>query len=415
MPNVIQVNNLLAKYVPAYFRNACQFVHLSYKPVEKEFYSMVNGYNTGPTLRYRKPNYVNVRQGQVADPQDLKERFGTITLNKPVGADWDPTLLDLTLNMDSRDQIMDRWVKPAVMKMGNTVDVSIADGLLSSVYNVVGTAGAGLATFETFSLGETVLEQLGVEDEIYSVLNTFDAHKLRSALYNSFNTTLNEEISIKGMMGILDGVPVFKSNNIGSHTNGTFATSGTVTLASSAVDGATTLSLTGFTATQTGVLKKYDIITVAGVYNVNIMNQRAIGSESSALMHFIVQADVNSDMSGNATVTIQPQIVYSATNPYNNVSSLPASGAAVTLYGGSSATYRNNFFFSKDGIVMAFKEYMKPRGIPDNAYTIMTDEKTGLSFAVIEYYDGRNNINNIRVDFLYGFEIDPQYIVRVIG
>lgn len=414
MANTISVVNLLSRTVLTTLRNNCHFPPLAYKPFDSDFNQEINGYNVGNTVRFRLPTYTNIRTGVVAQPQSLTEREVSIVLDRPIGADWNPNLLTLTTDMDSQLMIAKRFVEPSAMKMANEIDKSFVTALMSSVYNVVGTAGATVNSWASFDLAKTKLIQLGVPEPYNAVLNPLDRHYLQSSMVNFFNPHFNEEIGVKGILGETSGVMCYEDQNLLTHTNGSFPTAGTIQIATTAVTGATTLSLKGFTAGQTGVLKAGDIITVANVFALNIMSQQAIGADSSSLQTFIVQSDVNSDGSGNATVSISPTITFSADNPYNNVSALPTLNANVSLIGGASATYTNNFMFFRDGIMMVMKPYFKPY-VPAGSYGSARDDKTGLTFSTIQWFDGNQFNNLIRLDGLYGLKIQPEYIVRLIG
>lgn len=414
MANTIAVQDILARYVAATFRNENHFLRLAMKPFQSDYDNEINGYNVGATVRFRLPTYTNVRYGVVAQPQNLIERETAISLNRPIGADWNPNLLQLTTDMDSNDQIYQRFAEPSVIKLANAVDQSVASGLMSSVYNVSGTAGATVGSWAAFDLAKTKLIKLGVQPPYFCVLNPSDRHYLQASMVNFFNSSFNEDIGVKGVLGETSGVMCYEDQNLTSHTNGSFPTGGTITVKTTSVTGATSIVLQGFTASQTGVLLAGDIIRVAGVYAVNILNQVAIGTATEDLMGFIVTANVNSDGSGDATVPISPVITFESGNPYNNVSALPAASAAVTLVGGASATYTNNFIFSRDAILMAMKKYFRPF-VPAGSYGYATDDKTGATFSVMHWFDGNNFTNLIRLDLLYGFKILPEYAVRLIG
>lgn len=414
MANTITVVNLVSKAVLTTLRNNTIYPKLAYQPFDSDFNQEINGYNVGNTVRFRKPTYVNYRTGTVAQPQNLTEVETSIVLDHPIGSDWNPNLLQLTTDMDSQAQIAKRFVEPATLKMANAIDQSLAIALDTSVYNMVGTAGSTLNSWEKFDLGRTKLVQLGVPSPYVATLNPIDSHYLKSSMVNFFNRNMNETIGVKGMLGETDGIECYEDQNIISHTNGTFATSGTIQIATTSVTGATTLALKGFTASQTGVLNAGDVIYVAGCYQLNQMSQQAIGSSTADLMKFIVQAPVNSDGSGNATVTIQPVITFSASNPYNNVSALPVLNATVSLYGGANATYTKNFVFYRDALMFVMKPYFKPF-VPAGAYSSVRDDKTGLVFSAVQWFDGNQFNNLIRLDGLYGFKINPEYAVCILG
>lgn len=415
MANVIAVQSLLSKTVLATLRNECHFPRLAYKPFEVDFNQEINGYNVGNTVRYRKPTYTNFRIGVVAQPQSLIEVEDSIVLDHPIGADWNPNLLQLTTDMDSQMQIAKRFVEPACMKIANEIDKSFVQALMSSVYNVTGTAGATVNSWATYDLAKTKLVQLGVPEPYNAVLNPLDRHYLQSSMVNFFNTNFNEKIGVKGILGETDGIMNYMDQNLLQHTNGSFATSGTIQMDGATASGATTFNLKGFTALATGVLKAGDIIQVASVFDLNIMSQQAIGSDSASLRGFIVDRDYDADAAGKVTVTISAAPIQTGvTNPYNNVSALPQANATVTLYGGASATYTNNFMFFRDGIMMIMKPYFKPY-VPAGSYGSARDDKTGLVFSTIQWFDGNQFNNLIRLDGLYGIKIDPRYIVRLIG
>lgn len=415
MANVIAVQSILSKTVLATLRNQCHFPMLAYKPFDADFNQEINGYNVGNTVRYRKPTYTNFRIGTVAQPQSLIEVEDSIVLDKPIGADWNPNLLQLTTDMDSQVQIAKRFVEPACMKIANEIDKSFVQALMAQVYNVSGTAGATVNSWATFDLAKTKLVQLGVPEPYNAVLNPLDRHYLQSSMVNFFNTSFNEEIGVKGVLGETDGVMSYMDQNLLQHTNGTFAAGGAVTVTTTMTSGSTTMVLGGFTPNAVGVLNAGDIINVSGTHSLNIMSQQAIGTDTSALQGFIVPQAYNADGSGNVTITVSPAPIQSGSaNPYNNVDVLPTSGATVTVYGGANATYTNNFMFYRDGIMMIMKPYFKPY-VPAGAYGSARDDKTGLVFSTIQWFDGNQFNNLIRLDGLYGIKIDPRYIVRLIG
>lgn len=414
--NTISVASILSKYIPAVLQNNLVTLKLSSRPFEADFNMEPNGYNVGNTIRFRRPTYVNSRTGVVFQPQALTEREATITLNKPIGSDFNLPILQLTTDMDSQMQIMDRVIEPGIRKTANDIDKDVINGLMTSVYNVSGNAGATVGSWPVFDLAKTKLVQFGVPETYCGILNPKDRHYLQSSMVNFFNTSFNSEIGVKGTLGETSGIMCYESQNLNAtHTNGSFAASGNVTIRVAAANGDSTLSLQGFTASTANVLLAGDIIRVASVYALNIMNQQAIGSSTDDLATFIVQSPVTSDASGFATVTVSPVITFSTGNPYNNVSALPAVNAVVTLVGGANATYTNNFIFSKDCIQFVMKPYFKPQGLPAGATSVVNDKKTGIAFNVTQGFDIINYQNPIRIDFLYGFIILPEYCVRLIG
>jgi hypothetical protein len=161
----------------------------------------------------------------------------------------------------------------------------------------------------------------------------------------------------------------------------------------------------GWTASTT-VLKKGDIITIAGVNAVNPVTK----ADTGFLRQFTVKADVTSDGSGNATLTVSPAIVSSGAQ--QRVSATPADNAAITVLGTASTGYSQNMVFHKN----AFSFASVPMHMPAAAYGGSRQSYKGISLRLIPTYDGTNDEEAWRFDVLYGVKaIDPRLAVRLSG
>jgi hypothetical protein len=162
------------------------------------------------------------------------------------------------------------------------------------------------------------------------------------------------------------------------HTAGTF-TAGTV---NSANQTGTTL----VTNAITGTLVAGDIITIAGVYQVNRITKVSTGT----LRQFVVTANA---ASGATSLSIYPAItpaVGGVAVQYQTVTASPANGAAISLVSPAGVTYRKNFVYAPQAVTMATADLELPRGVHEaaresfdgvamrmvTAYNVSTDQLT---------------------------------------
>jgi len=148
------------------------------------------------------------------------------------------------------------------------------------------------------------------------------------------------------------------------------------------------------------------VFTIAGVFDVNPVTKATL----PILKQFVVKANGSSDIAGNLTLTISPQIV--TTGAFQTVSAAPADNAAMTFVGAGSTNYSNSLMFDKNAFALCMVPMVKPPGSVDCS----RQSKNGISVRVIPYYDGTNDISNWRLDVLYGTKtVDPRLAVRVSG
>jgi hypothetical protein len=207
-------------------------------------------------------------------------------------------------------------------------------------------------------------------------------------------------------VGVATGTPLVN----GGSQNVTYANaiSGTISGGTSQ-----TLVTDGWTNSTTGIVKKGDVFTIAGVFAVNPgPGEGATGKiVMPYLQQFTVLADANSGGStGPATVTISPAIIISG--PQQTVSAAPADNAAITVLGTGNTAYPQNIGFHKN----AFALVTVPLEMPDGAAFKARESHNGLSMRVVKDYDIDNDTDIIRLDILYGVKsLSPELAARLWG
>lgn len=387
-------------------------VHRGY---EKEFDQNINGYKVGAKVDIRKPADFIVRRGRTASNQDVVEGTTNVTVDIQDGVDFKFTSQELTL--DIRD-LSERVIQPAMVQLANQVDREIMLKY-ADIPSWVGTPGEVINSFQDYSKGpERADEMANPQNNRCGVLAPADHWGVVGSQTQLYVDTIAKPAYRKGSAGMLGNTDTYMSQNVPTHTVGVATGTPLVNGAGQNVNysavkdtGEQTLITDGWTASQTGILKKGDVFTIANVYAVNPVTKE----KKPFLRQFTVKSDANSDGTGNATFTISPPIIHSDT-PQNNaqqtVDSIPADNAAITVLGTGGGNYRQNMVFHKN----AFALTMVPMVSPPGAVEVGRRTYKGINVRVIPYYDGKEDESNWRLDILYGVDtIDNRLCHRLSG
>jgi hypothetical protein len=201
-------------------------------------------------------------------------------------------------------------------------------------------------------------------------------------------------------MSLATGWSWFEDQNVTTHTVGPL---GGTPLVNGANQTGSSLVTDGWTAAAASRLKEGDVFTIAGVYAVNPQSRGNTGR----LRRFTVTADVSSDGSGNATIPIFPAITPpnsdGTATQFQTVTGSPADDAALTVIGAANTVTPQNLGFYRDAVVLAFADLEMPAGVPADAKERVSDEDSGISIRLVQYYNGTNDIAGARLDTLFGY------------
>lgn len=410
MANIVLNPSIIAKAAVRILDNELGMSSRVFR-AEDEFNQSVNGFKVGASVNVRKPAQFTVRTGAVASAQDVTEGFTTLTVNQQIGVDFKFTSTELTLNIG---ELADRVIKPAMVQLANRIDTTVA-GLYNQVPNWVGTPGSTISTFAGFMRGVQRMNEGAVpQDQRSGILSPADEASLAAAQSGMYIEKLAGDAYRTGAVGKIAQVDTYMSQNApihttGSRTNGTVSGAGqavaySAVLNSAGVPGSQTLNVAGLGAS--GTAKAGDVFTIANVFAVNPVTKQTL----SYLQQFAVTADATADGAGAAALTIAPAIITSGA--FQSVSAAPANGAAVTWVGSASTNYQQNVFFHKNAFALAVVPMVKPMG----AVKVARESYKGLSVRLIPYFDGTNDVDQYRLDVLFGVKaLDPRLAVRVNG
>lgn len=405
--NTLLTIDMVAKKVLARTANSLAMVHTANRDYQNAW---TDGtiYPIGSKLRVREPVFVEVGSGAAPATQGIKENYTDLVVEFQKNVCVPFTSIEEQRKFSNG---YENLYLPVASQLANAIDMDGVSYMKRTCNRAVGSPGAGISSFATPNSAVTMQRKYGVQRSEYMVFCPDAAGGLRSSLQNSFNVPFNEDISQDMIIGSIGQHDLYEDQNLNSpHTTGTAA--GTAVVAGAGQSGSE-IDLSGFTASQTGVLKAGDIITFAGVYGVNPVNGEQVGYGSGNLAQFNVQQDVDSDGAGLATVQIKPAIVL--TGPYKNVTGAPANGAAVSVLGvvtpGTATQFQKNFVYSRDALT--FVCVPPPISLGAVYSKVFYDEDTGIGMRVNITYDNSTDQDVIRFDVFYGWQAFGPYMTMI--
>lgn len=386
-----------------------RFADMQYK---KEF--KADGAKHGYTINIRKPMIGTIRTGDALAPQSYYDEFVPCTVSLQ-GTDIEFTTTDLKMAVDDEPGFKRNVLDPLMSKLINKID---ADGmaLYSQIPNYTGTPGTALSSFDSFVDASALITEAGAPrgvDMRAALISPTDAAGVLKGIKTQFNP--NADLSEKYRMGNLGvtnyGMQWEEDFNVPSHTIGTFGTS-TPLMKGTTATAATQIVTDGW-AIGASALKVGDIVSIAGVYDVNPLTKTALQN----LKQFTV-TEAASDTSGEMTIKISPAIYSSASGAKQNVSALPANDAAVYVFGKNDNTHqaktnRHNLVFARQAI--AYCNVDLPLLDPAKM-TRARGKNSGLAIRMWEDTDIYSNRKVWRLDILGGWALlRPEWACRVVS
>jgi len=414
MANAFVNPTVVAKEALRHLKNECVMGRLVYRGYEEEFMKKHNGWNQGSSITVKAPVYFRTKTGRTVDQVELKERSTTFVVDQWKHVAWDLNAEEMTLDLDKWSE---RYLKPAMQALANTIDVALL-GLYADVPNQVGTPGTTPSTFYVFAQAQARLtEEACPEDGRNCVIEAQAQAKLADSLKGLFLQAVVSKAIRKGLItNSFAGFKMFMSQNVNTHTVGTWAAIADIQKNVASSEGDTTVSLKSTGAAQTANVG--DVFTFASVNSVNPISGMATGS----LRQFVVNTAASMDGSGEiAALACTPgggvhPIYSSAANenflPYQTMNDLPADNDAVTVAGTTGQVHPVSLAFHKD----AFGLVMVPIEQPASCSWAARESYDGYNISVIRYLTGGTLTETIRFDILYGIKtLNPFLACRIAG
>jgi len=396
--NRILTDDIIVKEALRLLKNILVTAPRVHRDLEKRFAKV------GDVISLKKPFRTKTASGRVLQKQPMIDQTIQFEINRQQHFGLEVTMRDRTLSIE---QFSERYLKSGITQLANVVDRSILLQLKKAFFSS-GTPGSAIGT-KQFHLAKAYMNKVAVPDDGMrrTILDPLDAAEIADAIANKNNEAMVKQALQKGYMGPLAGFDLFESANIPTHTVGDHG--GTPLVAGASQTGAS-LTTDGWPVSTTGLLKEGDVITVAGVFEINPQSYQSTGR----LQHFVVTADVDTDATagGPATIPISPSIndgTLTTTDSegnsislagYQNVSAAPADGAAITVMGAANTTYRQNYLFHRDAVALAMVDLELPQSA--TVKSRVRDPDSGLSLCMTGAYDITEQSEITRIDAVWG-------------
>jgi len=410
MSNTTLTADIIAAEALMILEDNCVMGGLVHRGYEEEFAKKDNGYTAGETISIRRPNDFTVRDGAVADIQDVVEGKTTFTVDKQKGVDFKFTSQDLTLQID---KLSERVIKPAMVQLAHQIDRDLMS-LYKYVNNHVTIPSGGIDSFADFALAPTRMDTCAVpQGDRSAVLSPADTWKMLGSQTALYIQDAARGAYREGSLGKIAGIDTYMSQNVPVHLTG--SRTGTDAIAASFTGDTwaatkdtnySTINI-GSMSGSTVTLKAGDTLTIADVYDVDPVSKQALPH----LKMFTVVNNETASGSAIASCEISPAIIPSGAQATVAFASgvTDINTKVVTYQGAASTQYTQNLFFHKNAFGLVMVPMVAPPGAPD----VSRKSHKGYSVRVIPYYDGTNDVSNWRLDVLYGIKcIDPRLAVR---
>lgn len=392
MANNILTHQMIAREAAKILAEEAPFIMNINRGRQEEFGEAVNGYKKGDSVTIKLPPTGRVFDGaQFAgggNATDVEEQEVTLKMD---------TQKHIALEFGAKEKLLDitdfstRILRPQMQTLSSVVEADLLAKAYAGVNNLVGTVGSTPSTMKTYAQARAKLQQFLTPPGDRSTVFSSDANtELVDSSRQLFHAAKEIERGfLRGTIGEAQGATFYEHQSIPLHTNGTQATG-------FAIDGAgqsgSTLALKGLTNGAT--ITKGSVFTIA---NVNAVHPQT-GQSTGKLLQFVVTETFTASGT-TGSVKIYPAI--DAVAPNRTVNALPAGDAVCTLVGAASTGYRQNIMFQKDAFTAAFAPL--PVLASCEGYTARLPN--GVSVRVMTFGDGKNDLENTRIDVLYGFTV----------
>lgn len=407
--NTFLTNDVILKEAMMHLTNSLVISKLVNRDFETDFGGATK---VGDTIRLARPIRGKTRTGATMVAQDITEGRDTLAVTNQLGADLEFTSKDLTLSVD---KFSERILKPQMISIANALDLAVYQELADKTNNWVGTPGQTVNSFTDFALAPQRLDEKSVPAGRVAILCPADHWGMLGGLSGLYIQDTAKSALTRAKLPTIGDVEMYSSQNVTTHTNGTWSSAATtasvnsgtlsVTYATAKDTWTQSVTINGLTNT-TGTCKKGDVITFASVFDVNTIT----GSALDYLKQFVVTADVTADASGNATIVISPPVITSG--PYKTASAAIGSVDAIVVKGTVNTAYRSNLVFHPDACTLAIPTMIKPQG----AAWCEQRSYEGFTLRLVQGYDMVNDLPQWRFDMLYGVKAhQPWLSTRLSG
>ena len=412
----VQDNNLLtddviAKEALRLLKNNLVAAKCVYRQYEKTFGKV------GDTIRLKLPFRVKSASGRTLVKQPMVDQTIPLKVDHQEHVGLEYTVKDKTLDIM---QFSERYLKSGMSQIANKIDRSLLL-TMKNIFHTSGTPGTRPGAYIDFANAAAKQTVYAVPEDgmRHAILDPFTCASLSDEVTKLFQETMVKGAYRKNYRGMVATYASYESQNLPRHTVGDY--SGTPLIDGAGVNG-TSLPTKGWTASVTDLLNIGDVFTIAGVFGVNPQNYETTG----LLQEFVVQAQADSDGTGDSVLTIAPSMNDGTATTlnaagdtvslkaYQNITALPADGAAITVQGLANGIYEQSYLLHKEAVALAMIDLELPQTAVVKARA--SDPDSGLSLLMTAAYDINEQTEITRIDAVWAAKaIYPELGMRLWG
>jgi polyisoprenoid-binding protein YceI len=369
----------------------------------------------GETIRVPLPQRWLIREGLGYTPQPINRINTTITVDQIFGLDFQMDSIERALKQIRNEQEVARlFMESPMAKLAQEIDSRAAFWGYQNTTNIVGILGTSPTSMQTYNQArQRLVELAGFDSKARMIISPAMQVALGNAVSTVFNpaptiSSIFKKGALLGAQGAAGFDDWYESMSIYQHTAGTWAGAVTVNLAGQSGNTLNVNCTTGDT------FFAGDVFNIA---NVNATNPETLRS-TGTLKQFRITQPVTGAASA-ATLTIDPPIIGPGSQ-YQNVDSLPANAAALTLFPGTTSPSGkvgvNGLAFTRDAFALVGVKLEEPKGSVEYC-KVQRDPETGIAVRYLKQFLGQPSIMIERFDVLIGFGnlYNDNCSVRVLG
>ena len=354
----------------------------------------------GSCIQIKYPQRFSVTDGMGYQPQAINRLSTPLCMDQwiQVSFEWDDYEKAVKLERSKRE-LSENYYEPAAAAIAQEIDSRCAKWAYQNTSTFVGVLGTDPTSVATYYQAHQKLqEKAAPPGRKVMAISSSMMTSLGSNITNVFHPA--DEITNQwkeGSIGRLAGFDFFESQSLYSHTAGTWV--GAVTVNGASQSGTSLL----VTATAGDTFNVGDKFSILNVNSVNPATQRIAGKKAVQTFTVTQRLVATGGGSPNDAVQILPAI-YGPGDPYQNVDALPASGAALTLFPGTTTpnglTGTVGLGLSKYAFALAGTKLYVPNAVEMAAAA--QDPDSGLSVRKVKAWDPVRSMLINRMDSLFG-------------
>lgn len=351
----------------------------------------------GSQITVKFPQRFTVSDGMGYSPQAINRLSTPVNLDQwlQIAFEWDD--YEAAVNLErSEAELSENYFQPAAEALAQEWDSRCAKFAYQNASNVVGALGTDPTSVSTYYQARQRLKEKAAPPGARCMLISSSMMAALGTNITSIFHPADELTSMfkKGSLGKLAGFDFYESNSLYSHTAGTWAAAVTVTGANQS---GASLIVTG---TNGDTIKLGDKFSIANVNATNPMTRRIAGKATAQQLTAAASYTLTG---GNDIITFLPAI-YGPGSQYQNVDALPANGAALTLWPGTTAPNGKvgtvGLALTKFAFAFVGAKLYVPQAVEKSGFAF--DSRTQIGVRKVKAWDPVRSMQINRMDSLGG-------------